>query len=568
MTSDWRPGLLSEEMVVDPPEVLQHIDDPSSHGRKSQSAQVFDEAERSALQQTQMRNAYQQHGYFCRGNQDQRYVMSGDVSLTPSLIPPQYRQEEPLPTTSAASPDWAVSQMRHAQALPVGQTQTPSIRRTESPHQLVAHHTAAHNPNQNSTGTALAANQTVALNLTALIAQPASSSHSWLAATQQPQLAPTHARPQQSSPRGGLPLTSKTPASHPPLPTTTPGHPMPTPVPPVEQTRGNKRRRLQPNQHPLRPSPPSRNNLRTRSDLIQRIKPEDAQVRTEYDPATIARDVLINSGKHPTEKFLNEHLKPLRKNFDFVDYYSDLSTFRWDIVDPVVSPAVPVAKGTSSHVPASRDRPRSPARVSATRPLPKETPSLVSHVNPPLSHTHPHPPQSLPTHSIRPPPPASTPSQQTQAETTPKPSPAKPRHSPQSKDTSQLEAVHLSSLHSMPPQGMAGRAPPKKKAEDDTTDDKAQVGKAQDVEAPLIDWPVFACRWTKCPAELHNLETLRRHIVKLHIPANIKCGWEACKNQEGMPANELWQHVQESHISPVAWKLGDGPRIHLPGKTA
>lgn len=366
-------------------------------------------------------------------------------------------------------------------------------------------------------------------------------------------------------------MTSKPLAPRSPLPTTTHGHPTPTPGPqrgpPVEQTHA-KKRRSQHNERTLHPKPQSRNTLRGRSDVIQRIKPEDALVKTEYDPATIARDVLINAGKHPTERSLNEHLESLRKNFDFVDYHSDLSTFRWDIVDPVVPPAVPAAKGTSCHVQAPRDRPRPPARASAARPQAEETPSLVSPVNLPFSHPHPHPPQLLPPHSNQPPPPVSTPSQQAQAKPTPKSSPAKPspakaHHSPQSEDTSQLGAVLLSSVPSMPPKGKAGRAPPKRKAENNAEDDKDQ-----DDKAPLINWPVFACRWTKCPAELHNLETLKRHIVKLHIPNNIKCGWKDCKNPDGMPANELWKHVQESHISPVAWKLGDGPRIHLPGKTA
>lgn len=135
MTSDWWPELLSEEMAFDTPEVLQHSADPSSHGRRPQSAQMFDDAEQSALlshqewlsQQSQMSNAYQQYGYWYGSTQDQRYVMSGDVSLTPSLFPPQYRQEEPLPTACAAYP--AVSQMRHVPAPPVGQMQTPQSDR-------------------------------------------------------------------------------------------------------------------------------------------------------------------------------------------------------------------------------------------------------------------------------------------------------------------------------------------------------------------------------------------------------------------------------------------------------
>ena len=63
-------------------------------------------------------------------------------------------------------------------------------------------------------------------------------------------------------------------------------------------------------------------------------KRQDALRRSSYDPKTIARDVLFALGKHPTMRPLNAHLDVLRDRFQSVNYDSDLSTFRWDLVDP------------------------------------------------------------------------------------------------------------------------------------------------------------------------------------------------------------------------------------------
>ena len=63
-------------------------------------------------------------------------------------------------------------------------------------------------------------------------------------------------------------------------------------------------------------------------------KRKDALRRDRYNAKTIARDILVACGKHPTMAPLNYHLENLRKKFRHVDNNSDLSTFRWDLVDP------------------------------------------------------------------------------------------------------------------------------------------------------------------------------------------------------------------------------------------
>ena len=69
--------------------------------------------------------------------------------------------------------------------------------------------------------------------------------------------------------------------------------------------------------------------------VIQPMDKKNAMRRSTYNAKTIARDVLIAAGHHPKEKALNWHLLPLEKNFRHVNYGSDLSTFNWDLVDPV-----------------------------------------------------------------------------------------------------------------------------------------------------------------------------------------------------------------------------------------
>lgn len=63
-------------------------------------------------------------------------------------------------------------------------------------------------------------------------------------------------------------------------------------------------------------------------------KRNDALRRDRYNAKTIARDILVTSGKHPVMTSLNYHLDILRKKFRHVDNNSDLTTFKWDLIDP------------------------------------------------------------------------------------------------------------------------------------------------------------------------------------------------------------------------------------------
>jgi hypothetical protein len=72
--------------------------------------------------------------------------------------------------------------------------------------------------------------------------------------------------------------------------------------------------------------------------LAKSINKEEALRKTYYDAKSVARDILIAAGRHPTERPLNAHLAGLLGKHIEID--SDLGTFNWDAVDPG-GPAVP-----------------------------------------------------------------------------------------------------------------------------------------------------------------------------------------------------------------------------------
>ena len=71
--------------------------------------------------------------------------------------------------------------------------------------------------------------------------------------------------------------------------------------------------------------------------VINFLDKKKALRRSTYNPKTIARDVLISTGRHPRERPLNWHLKGLQSNFGNMYNNSDISTFPFNLVDPVGS---------------------------------------------------------------------------------------------------------------------------------------------------------------------------------------------------------------------------------------
>ncbi|RGP76054.1 hypothetical protein FLONG3_5445 [Fusarium longipes] len=72
----------------------------------------------------------------------------------------------------------------------------------------------------------------------------------------------------------------------------------------------------------------------------------------------------------------------------------------------------------------------------------------------------------------------------------------------------------------------------------------------------------FLCEWLDCKAELHNLETLRRHVYIVHGDS-VECLWGKCGRLEKPPELEddegFEKHIEEAHLVPLSWHVGDGP---------
>ncbi|PHH89844.1 hypothetical protein CDD83_5111 [Cordyceps sp. RAO-2017] len=89
----------------------------------------------------------------------------------------------------------------------------------------------------------------------------------------------------------------------------------------------------------------------------------------------------------------------------------------------------------------------------------------------------------------------------------------------------------------------------------------------------------FICEWAGCRAELHNLDTLRRHVYVVHGRHALRCRWGRCGaaaevedgKEEPVAAaaadpDEFRRHVEERHLVPLAWHVGEGPQNSIAGK--
>ncbi|KAJ9132222.1 hypothetical protein NKR19_g9379 [Coniochaeta hoffmannii] len=75
----------------------------------------------------------------------------------------------------------------------------------------------------------------------------------------------------------------------------------------------------------------------------------------------------------------------------------------------------------------------------------------------------------------------------------------------------------------------------------------------------------FLCEWDGCPAELQNVDTLRRHVLVVHGREGVSgCRWGKCKQADTRTKFgsdlEFERHLEDRHLTPFVWHVGDGPR--------
>ncbi|KAF7854622.1 hypothetical protein EAF04_010430 [Stromatinia cepivora] len=145
-----------------------------------------------------------------------------------------------------------------------------------------------------------------------------------------------------------------------------------------------------------------------------------------------------------------------------------------------------------------------------------------------------------------------------------------------------LTAKGQKSAHSKKPNSQSDDNPPKRRG-------RPPKQPSPEVEIPLPNphFQVYGCEWDKCPAKLHNLDTLRMHLFKVHGKREnemFNCLWKGCTkvqtpNDGSMSSSESrittkynfeneddWKrHVEKKHVIRFAWHMGDGPRNSLDG---
>ncbi|KAJ5178644.1 uncharacterized protein N7500_001343 [Penicillium coprophilum] len=351
--------------------------------------------------------------------------------------------------------------------------------------------------------------------------------------------------------------------------------------------------------------------LKNRDDLVQPIRPNDALPKKTYDPTTIARDVLIAAGKHPTEKVLNHHLEGLRRKFTKIDYLADLATFRWDLVDvkqpetniyripPFAAPHIPLRPPphpqppqaawhslprdpdiihghvtTRDYAPTpSRDTPPNrqtamPTRIDARAPPGGLSAWGTLPFKPPTYHT----PQSIPSSKLPSGLPRSTKSsgrpktvhavKQSTLQPISKPKPTgqtasdRPDSDPTVKSPEARRLPQPQVVIPPSPRRMSQKRRPGRPSKSGANHIEVAIHREQPV-----NYQIYPCKWEGCAGELHNIDSVRAHVIKVHIPHSLVCKWKDCGNKTPMAAADMFTHISNEHISQMAWRLGDGPTV-------
>ncbi|EXJ55392.1 hypothetical protein A1O7_08319 [Cladophialophora yegresii CBS 114405] len=395
---------------------------------------------------------------------------------------------------------------------------------------------------------------------------------------------------------------------------------------------------------PLQVPPPTPQQQGPFKCLAKPVNKAEALRKTCYDAKTVARDLLITIGRHPTERPLNAHLAGLLGKYIEID--SDLSTFDWDAIDPGGPPVpqvpfvdvptgpprlgwgdrgvqlpkletqtdVPGAEAHPARFPNS-DKRKVPApstnRVSApahrgeenkaqapTSPLQVKTDLGPSHI---VRRSRGRPPQepgrsrnSTPS-SVVPQkrktngvvPLDATPAPEGKRSTRSASTQLTPTVTPSTNSANKMESPRVFSSGKR-----VGRPPGSKNIHPSSGAVKIAVAQISQtgVSVPPKPMspinPVFRCRWKGCQAHLHNLETIRKHVSKVHHPTSQQlkeqigyvCWWKKCKllveDEDGqLGPSQIFHtrgdwlgHIEEAHLKEVAQKLGSGPSLKHIGK--
>ena len=368
--------------------------------------------------------------------------------------------------------------------------------------------------------------------------------------------------------------------------------------------------------------PPPVNELRY-TTIVEPLDRRKALRRNKYNIKTIARDVLLACGRHPDTRQLNQHLELLKQTLPQITNDADLSTLRWDIMDPGRPPLGYFKASTEvlvedaddeddSDVEASRQHPHRPSTQGT---VPKKAQALSEATNPFKQKRRGRPPrQSLPTD-----PTASTPDRPgptPMSASAPRPTTAvanvgyaafrsataydadgKPLPKKKGRPVGWRKAIHGSAAaqmrpstngHTGPERSLPSQSSALRHVGSDQIEPIRIDSRSGSVSNPAPRYQSYKCEWQNCTAELHNLDTLKKHVRKVHAKENmegsLECRWAGCATQTASrdattnmrieryepktfsSTADRQAHLEEAHFGPLSWQLGDGPASGLSGE--
>lgn len=357
--------------------------------------------------------------------------------------------------------------------------------------------------------------------------------------------------------------------------------------------------------------------------VVEPIMRDRVARKSTYDSRTIARDILLATGRHPDMRPLNSHLNPMQKLLgdrggmaDQSGNKSDLATIKWDILDP----KPPKKHSSNQDIEGKNSIIRSTegdgeeaddegdlSSAARNKPLPAQEGSVRGSAFDPrhatananASANNNNNPPKVPKKRGRPPR-ASLPNP---GGFTSVNSPVQPTSDRLSGTPRQVSSQPQSTPMSAP-SGAVGYAAFKRFDENGKeikkkgrpvgwrknvhsreaqglTPKKSFSAKPKPISQPEVQlqepkYQVYKCRWLDCDAELHSLEVLKKHVTKVHGRPDLEagdqyhCSWQGCKlHAKHFSDISGWlSHVDKEHLQPVAWQLGDGPRGGLSGEFA
>lgn len=353
--------------------------------------------------------------------------------------------------------------------------------------------------------------------------------------------------------------------------------------------------------------------------IVEPLDRRKALRRNNYNIKTIARDVLLACGRHPDTRQLNQHLEVLKTTLPAVTNDSDLSTLRWDVIDPGEPPPGYFKDGVQGlaedavdeaideeqpQQAAPIDGSSGPQKIQAPEPI---NPFKQKRRGRPPRHsfpqdmTTPSTPKQSPSTSMS----ASAPRAATAGvgysvfrSATEYDADGKPLPKKRGRPVGWRKAIHGSAAVQARPSVNGHTGPCKFKpaqpsalqhvSTGDSHSAPIEIGsRSPSVANQVPRYQSFKCKWQNCQAELHNLETLRRHVQKVHQKFTddevLQCLWAGCGTQMANhdPVTNMtierfepksfysvgrWQsHLEETHFVPLSWQAGDGPSAGLSG---